>query len=139
MSLDPALSARAATLREQIERAIHEYYVLDRPTLSDAEYDRLFRELQQLEGAHPQLRTADSPTLRDLSPSIGTVGVHPPRRPPRHVGVLVVDLHRDAWSVWGPSPATVEAYRRLRAAPLYDEELDDRLNLYAALLRRRRR
>ena len=35
-----------------------------------------------------------------------------------------MDLHRDAWSVWGPSSATVEAYRRLRAAPVYDEELD---------------
>lgn len=64
MILDPALSARAATLREQIERAIHEYYVLDRPTLSDSEYDKLFRELQDLEGKHPALRTADSPTLR---------------------------------------------------------------------------
>ena len=62
--VEPALSARAATLREQIERAIHEYYALDRPTLSDAEYDRLFRELQELERQHPALRTADSPTLR---------------------------------------------------------------------------
>jgi DNA ligase (NAD+) len=62
--VDPALSARAGTLREQIERAIHEYYVLDRPTLSDAAYDNLFRELQELESNHPTLRTADSPTLR---------------------------------------------------------------------------
>ena len=62
-------SARAATLREQIERAMHDYYVLDRPTLSDAEYDKLFRELQGLEAKHPSLRTADSPTLR--------VGVEP--------------------------------------------------------------
>src|SRR5688572_26305762 len=58
------LAARAATLREQLERANHEYYVLDRPTLTDAEYDRLFRELQEIERAHPSLRTADSPTLR---------------------------------------------------------------------------
>ena len=64
MTLDPSLSARAATLREQIERAMHDYYVLDRPTLPDVEYDRLFRELQELERAHPALRTADSPTLR---------------------------------------------------------------------------
>jgi DNA ligase (NAD+) len=62
--VDPALAARAGTLREQIERAIHEYYVLDRPTLSDAAYDQLFRELQELESKHPTLRTADSPTLR---------------------------------------------------------------------------
>ncbi|HEV2150414.1 MAG TPA: NAD-dependent DNA ligase LigA [Longimicrobiaceae bacterium] len=58
------LAARAAELREQIERANHEYYVLDAPTLSDAEYDRLFRELRKMEEAHPELRTPDSPTLR---------------------------------------------------------------------------
>ncbi|HEX2205789.1 MAG TPA: NAD-dependent DNA ligase LigA [Longimicrobium sp.] len=57
-------AARAAELRETLERASHEYYVLDAPTLSDLEYDRLFRELKQLEEAHPELRTPDSPTLR---------------------------------------------------------------------------
>ena len=62
--VDPALAARAATLREQIERAIHEYYVLDRPTLSDTAYDDLFRELQEIEETHPTLRTDDSPTRR---------------------------------------------------------------------------
>ncbi len=61
---DAALAARAATLREQIERAMHDYYVLDQPSISDAAYDKLFRELQQLEAEHPALRTADSPTLR---------------------------------------------------------------------------
>jgi DNA ligase (NAD+) len=58
------LSARAATLREQLERAAYEYYILDRPAISDLEYDRLFRELQALEQAHPTLRTPDSPTQR---------------------------------------------------------------------------
>src|SRR4051812_9187672 len=58
------LSARAATLREELERASYEYYVLDRPTLTDAEYDRKFRELQTLEQEHPELHTEDSPTLR---------------------------------------------------------------------------
>ena len=57
-------AARAAWLRETLERASHEYYVLDRPSLSDAEYDRLYRELLELERAHPDLRTADSPTRR---------------------------------------------------------------------------
>ena len=57
-------AARAAELREAIERANHEYYVLDAPTLSDAAFDRLFRELRALEEAHPALRTPDSPTLR---------------------------------------------------------------------------
>jgi DNA ligase (NAD+) len=57
-------SARAAAIREQLERASHEYHVLDRPTLSDRQYDQLFRELQELEREHPELRTADSPTMR---------------------------------------------------------------------------
>ena len=60
----PELAARAAELREKIEQANHEYYVLDAPTLSDLEYDRLFRELREIEAAHPELRTPDSPTLR---------------------------------------------------------------------------
>jgi DNA ligase (NAD+) len=59
-----AEAARAAELREAIERANHEYYALDAPTLSDAEYDRLFRELREIEAAHPELRTPDSPTQR---------------------------------------------------------------------------
>ncbi|HWG32573.1 MAG TPA: NAD-dependent DNA ligase LigA [Gemmatimonadaceae bacterium] len=57
-------SARAESLREILNRASHEYYVLDKPKLSDAEYDRLFRELQQIEAAYPELRSADSPTRR---------------------------------------------------------------------------
>src|SRR5689334_4090053 len=58
------LAARAATLREQIEKANYEYHVLDRPTISDRDYDQLFRELRELEEQHPTLRTDDSPTLR---------------------------------------------------------------------------
>jgi len=57
-------AARAAELRRLLERANHAYYVLDKPDLSDAEYDRLFRELQELEAKHPELRTPDSPTHR---------------------------------------------------------------------------
>ncbi len=57
-------AARAAELRRLIERANHAYYVLDKPELSDAEYDRLFHELQELEAKHPELRTPDSPTHR---------------------------------------------------------------------------
>jgi DNA ligase (NAD+) len=59
---DPA--ARAAALREAIRAADHAYYVLDQPVLSDAEYDRLMRELQALEEAQPALVTPDSPTRR---------------------------------------------------------------------------
>ena len=57
-------STRVTTLRQEIERHNHAYYVLDQPTLPDAEYDRLFRELQALEAEHPELATPDSPTQR---------------------------------------------------------------------------
>jgi DNA ligase (NAD+) len=57
-------AARSAELRRTLEQASYEYYVLDRPKLSDRDYDKLFRELQELERAHPELRTADSPTMR---------------------------------------------------------------------------
>ncbi|HKC46871.1 MAG TPA: NAD-dependent DNA ligase LigA [Gemmatimonadales bacterium] len=57
-------AARAAELRRLLERANYAYYVLDRPDMSDAEYDRLFRELAALETAHSELRTPDSPTHR---------------------------------------------------------------------------
>lgn len=55
---------RAAELRDALNAASHAYHVLDAPTMPDAEYDRLFRELQELERAHPHLRTDDSPTMR---------------------------------------------------------------------------
>src|SRR5437764_197860 len=57
-------AARANELREKLREASYRYYVLDAPTLSDAEYDRLFRELEELEKAHPELSTSDSPTQR---------------------------------------------------------------------------
>lgn len=59
-----SVSDRAAELRAQLQRHNHAYYVLDAPTIPDAEYDRLFRELQAIEAAHPELLTADSPTQR---------------------------------------------------------------------------
>jgi DNA ligase (NAD+) len=55
---------RAADLRRQLERANHRYYVLDDPEIPDAEYDRLFSELQRLEAEYPELKTPDSPTQR---------------------------------------------------------------------------
>ncbi|MEN9657051.1 MAG: NAD-dependent ligase LigA [Pseudomonadota bacterium] len=59
-----SLIDQAQSLRTQLHQYAHEYYVLDAPTVPDAEYDRLFRELQSLEIAHPELATPDSPTLR---------------------------------------------------------------------------
>lgn len=56
--------ARIAELRNAIEYHDYQYYVLDEPVISDAEYDRLFRELAELESQHPELATPDSPTQR---------------------------------------------------------------------------
>ena len=60
----PAAAARAATLRVEIAEHDHRYYVLDAPSVSDAQYDALFRELADLEARYPALVTPDSPTQR---------------------------------------------------------------------------
>lgn len=57
---------RAEALRAQLNAHAHRYYVLDAPSIPDAEYDRLFQALQALEAEHPELRTPDSPTQRVL-------------------------------------------------------------------------
>ena len=62
--VEAATVQRIDELRRTLVDANYEYYVLEAPTLSDAEYDRLLRELKQLEDAHPELVTADSPTQR---------------------------------------------------------------------------
>jgi DNA ligase (NAD+) len=83
----PALAAgRARELRAEIERHNHAYYVLDAPTVPDAEYDRLFGELQGLEQQYPELLTPDSPTRR--------VGAPPLKAFPPHVhGVPMLSLN----------------------------------------------
>src|SRR5256885_791508 len=58
------LADHVAALRHQIEEANYQYYVEDNPTLTDAEYDQLMRELQRIEEEHPELQTPDSPTQR---------------------------------------------------------------------------
>jgi len=64
MGLPSGATERAELLRRELARHDHAYYVLDAPEIPDAEYDRLFRELQALEAEHPELATADSPTRR---------------------------------------------------------------------------
>ena len=58
------LAEQASALRETLAQHAHRYYVLDQPVLPDVEYDRLFKALQAIEAAHPELLTADSPTQR---------------------------------------------------------------------------
>lgn len=57
-------AVRIQALRDEIDLHNQRYYVLDEPTIPDAEYDRLFRELKQLESEHPELVSKDSPTQR---------------------------------------------------------------------------
>lgn len=59
-----SLQQQAEQLRQQLDLYSYQYYVLDNPTVPDAEYDRLFRQLQQLEAEHPALIDAQSPTQR---------------------------------------------------------------------------
>jgi DNA ligase (NAD+) len=59
-----AIARRARALADELETHNYRYYVLDAPSVSDAEYDKLFRELQSLEAEHPALVTTDSPTQR---------------------------------------------------------------------------
>lgn len=60
----PSPASRIAELRQQIEDANYRYHVLDDPDIPDIEYDRLMRELEALEAAHPELASPDSPTQR---------------------------------------------------------------------------
>jgi DNA ligase (NAD+) len=64
MNVPKAQRERARQLHEQLHEHNYRYYVLDNPVISDAEYDRLLRELQELEAAWPELITPDSPTQR---------------------------------------------------------------------------
>ena len=64
MSVPAQTAARAAELRQQLHEHDHRYYVLDAPSISDAEYDALFAELQTLEAQHPSLLSPHSPTQR---------------------------------------------------------------------------
>jgi len=63
-STQTTVADEAARLRAVLNEHAHRYYVLDEPTIPDAEYDRLFQALQAIEAAHPELRTPDSPTQR---------------------------------------------------------------------------
>lgn len=76
MAIPHQAAARAAFLRAELERHNHAYYVLDAPTIPDAEYDQLLRELQALEGEHPDLLTPDSPTQRVGAPPLKAFPAH---------------------------------------------------------------
>ncbi|HXV69252.1 MAG TPA: NAD-dependent DNA ligase LigA [Nitrospira sp.] len=79
--MDAAARARHARLKDLIRHHDFLYYVKDRPTISDEEYDRLFRELIKLEGAYPDLATPDSPSQRVGAPPLDELGKVPHERP----------------------------------------------------------
>jgi DNA ligase (NAD+) len=88
---------RIAKLRRQIDRANHAYYVEDAPEISDAEYDRLFRELQSLEADHPDLLTPDSPTQRLGAEPASALQKHAHLRPMLSLANAFAPEELDAW------------------------------------------
>ncbi len=91
------LDAQAEALREALNLHNHRYYVLDDPLISDAEYDRLFRELQALETAHPALATPDSPTQRVGAAPAAAFGEVAHRVPMTSIDNAFEDAEMDAW------------------------------------------
>lgn len=73
-------------LKAALRQAAHEYYVLDNPTISDAQYDRLFQKLLEIEAAHPELVTPDSPSKRVGAPPSGEF-----KQVTRHIPMLSLD------------------------------------------------
>ena len=91
------LAARADELRRQLERANYQYYVLDAPEISDAEYDLLFHELRRLEDGHPELRTPDSPTLRVGAAPQSQLAKHTHLAPMLSLGNAFSDEELEEW------------------------------------------
>ena len=88
---------QVARLREQIERANVAYYLHDAPEISDAEYDRLFRELQALETEHPELQSPDSPTQRIGAAISSSLAKHTHLRPMLSLANAFSDEELAAW------------------------------------------
>ncbi|MEO8192815.1 MAG: NAD-dependent DNA ligase LigA [Gemmatimonadales bacterium] len=88
---------RTSQLRDILNRASHEYYVLDAPVLSDAEYDSLFRELQKLEAENPDTVTPDSPTVRVGAPPQSALSKHEHILPMLSLGNAFDDDELSAW------------------------------------------
>ena len=90
-------TSRGAWLREELERHNHQYYVLDQPAISDYDYDILFRELRDLEDAHPEIRSADSPTQRVGGAPADAFNKVKHRRPMLSLGNAFDEAEMRAW------------------------------------------
>jgi len=95
--MSPTPGKRAAHLRELLERYNEEYYVRDAPSVGDAEYDALMRELREIEEAHPELRTPDSPTQRVGSAPSSSFTSYPHGVPMLSLGNAFGDDDLRAW------------------------------------------
>ena len=95
MTTDQA--GRAAELRELLERYNEQYFVRDAPTVSDAEYDALMRELRELEARHPELRVPDSPTQRVGSQPSAAFASYPHSMPMLSLGNAFGAEELTAW------------------------------------------
>jgi DNA ligase (NAD+) len=91
------VAARAEELRRLLHTANHAYYVLDDPIMSDAEYDRLFRELQAIEDDHPDILTGDSPTQRIGAEPVSSLPKHRHRFPMLSLSNAFDDDELRAW------------------------------------------
>ena len=106
MKSDITTAARATTLRAELQHHAHRYYVLDEPEIPDADYDKLFQELQAIEAAHPELLTSDSPTQRVIGAVLDGLA------PVRHQ-VPMLSIHTET----DTTPAGAEAFdARVRKA-----------------------
>ena len=95
LSDDPV--QRVSQLREVLDEHNHNYYVLDQPTISDYDYDMLFRKLRDLEDEHPELRTPDSPTQRVGGAPVDAFVKVRHRRPMLSLGNAFSEEEMRAW------------------------------------------
>jgi DNA ligase (NAD+) len=120
MNPDNKTRHRIEALRREIEAHNHRYYVLDAPVISDAEYDRLLRELQELEAAHPELITPDSPTQRVGAAPLTAFGEVRHRLPMTSMGNAFDDDEVREWDRRVRQGLGVAGAVRYTAEPKYD-------------------
>jgi DNA ligase (NAD+) len=115
----PSPAERAADLREQIHAHNYRYFVLNKPVISDAAYDALLAELEQIEAEHPDLITPDSPTQRagsDLQPDFAKV------RHPALIGSLAKAFDESEIRAWRERIGKLLPPGQTALGPLFDRD-----------------
>ncbi len=111
---------RAGELRQEINYHNYRYYVLDQPVISDAQYDKLLRELQQLESDHPELITPDSPTQRVGAAPLSAFGEVPHKVPMTSMDNAFDDEEAREWDQRVRKGLETEAAVDYTAEPKFD-------------------